>query len=75
MTTNRIMKRVVMAVAAAAAVVLVVLAFRPKPVEVETARAVRGPLQVTVDEDGRHARMTVHARRSHCGPPITNRVS
>lgn len=28
------------------------LALRPEPVEVETARVTRGPLQVTVDEDG-----------------------
>ena len=34
------------------AVVLILLTFRPGPVEVETARSVRGALQVTVDEDG-----------------------
>ena len=31
---------------------LLALAFRPEPLKVETARAERGPLQVTVDEDG-----------------------
>ena len=53
------------------AVVLILLTFRPGPVEVETARAVRGALQVTVDEDGEtraHDRFTLAA-------PITGRLS
>ncbi len=57
---------VVLAVAAAAAI-----AFRPKPIEVEAARAVRGPLQVTIDEDGEtraHDRFTLAA-------PIAGRLS
>ena len=61
---NRIIKRVLMLLAAAGVVALVVLAFRPKPVEVEAARAVKGPLQVTVDEDGEtraHDRFTLAA--------------
>ena len=53
------------------AVVLILLTFRPGPVEVETARSVRGALQVTVDEDGEtraHDRFTLAA-------PITGRLS
>ncbi len=68
---KRIVKRVFMALAAVAAVILVALAFRPKPVEVETARVVKGPLQVTVDEDGEtraHDRFTLAA-------PIAGRLS
>ena len=61
---NRIIKRVLMVVGTASAVSLAVLAFRPKPIEVEAARAVKGPLQVTVDEDGEtraHDRFTLAA--------------
>ena len=68
---NRIIKRVLMVVGTASAVSLAVLAFRPKPIEVEAARAVRGPLQVTVDEDGEtraHDRFTLAA-------PIAGRLS
>jgi HlyD family secretion protein len=39
-------------VVAVAAVVLVVMAFRPAPLEVEAARVVRGPLRVTIDQEG-----------------------
>jgi len=56
---------------AMAAVVLILLTFQPGPVEVETARAVRGALQVTVDEDGEtraHDRFTLAA-------PIAGRLS
>lgn len=68
---NRIIKRVLMALAAAAAIILVALAFRPKPAAVEAARVVKGPLQVTVDEDGEtraHDRFTLAA-------PIAGRLS
>jgi HlyD family secretion protein len=68
---NRIIKRVFMTLAAAAAVIFVALAFRPKPAEVEAARAVKGPLQVTVDEDGEtraHDRFTL-------ATPIAGRLS
>lgn len=44
--------------------VLVIYAFRPKPLPVDTARASRGPLQVTIDEDGQtraHDRFTLTA--------------
>ena len=60
-----------MVTVAMAAVVLILLTFRPGPVEVETARAVRGVLQVTVDEDGEtraHDRFTLAA-------PIAGRLS
>jgi HlyD family secretion protein len=68
---NRIVKRSFMTLASIAAAILIALAFRPKPVQVETARAVKGPLQVTVDEDGEtraHDRFTLAA-------PIGGRLS
>lgn len=68
---NRTIKRVLMTLAAVAAAVLVALAFRPKPVEVDAAGVVKGPLQVTVDEDGEtraHDRFTLAA-------PIAGRLS
>lgn len=55
----------------AAAVVLLVFALRTAPVEVDSARAAVGPLQVTIDEDGEtraHERFTVAA-------PIAGRLS
>src|SRR5579863_3487066 len=68
---KRIIQRVVTVLIAAVAAILVAVAFRPKPVQVETARAVKGPLQVTVDEDGEtraHDRFTLAA-------PIAGRLS
>ena len=68
---NRIIKRVFMTLVAAVTVILIALAFRPKPVEVEATRVVKGPLQVTVDEDGEtraHDRFTLAA-------PIAGRLS
>src|SRR6516164_418069 len=68
---RRIIKRTLMVTLAMGAVVLILLTFRPGPVEVETARSVRGALQVTVDEDGEtraHDRFTLAA-------PITGRLS
>ena len=68
---TRIVKRIVMLLAAVAAAILIALAFRPKPVQVETGRAVKGPLQITVDEDGEtraHDRFTLAA-------PIAGRLS
>src|SRR5215471_15180806 len=68
---HRIIRRVLLALAATAALALVALAFRPKPLQVETARAVKGPLQVTIDEDGEtraHDRFTVAA-------PIAGKLS
>ena len=67
----RIIRRVFLALAAAAAAILVALAFRPKPYQVETARAVKGPMRVTIDEDGEtraHDRFTLAA-------PIAGRLS
>ena len=68
---KRMFKRVVLSAIVIAAAVLVALAFRPKPIEVEAARVVRGPLQVTVDEEGEtraHDRFTLAA-------PIAGRLS
>jgi HlyD family secretion protein len=52
-------------------VALVVIAFLPKPITVETARVTRGPLRVTVDEEGEaraHDRYVVAA-------PIAGRLT
>jgi HlyD family secretion protein len=49
---NRKFKRFLTSMTAVAAAVVAAIAFRPKPTEVEAASAVRGPLQVTIDEDG-----------------------
>ncbi len=68
---TRVLKRIVMILAALAAAILIALAFRPKPIPVETARAVKGSLQVTVDEDGEtraHDRFTLAA-------PVAGRLS
>ena len=68
---NRTTKRIIVALATAGALVLAALAFRPKPVEVEAARVLKGPLQVTVDEDGEtraHDRFTLAA-------PVAGRLS
>ena len=68
---NRTIKRVLMTLVAVAAVILAALAFRPQPVEVDAAGVVKGPLQVTVDEDGEtraHDRFTLAA-------PIAGRLS
>jgi HlyD family secretion protein len=46
-------RRIVWAVLGVLALVGLVLAFRPKPVPVDLAAAARGPLRVTVDEDGK----------------------
>lgn len=68
---KRFLKPLLTTLTAAAAVALLVLAFQPKPVPVESARADRGPLQVTIDEDGEtraHDRFTLAA-------PIAGRLS
>jgi HlyD family secretion protein len=68
---KRIIGRAFLIVVVLAAAVLIGLAFRPKPVAVETGRAVRGLLQVTIDEDGEtraHDRFTLAA-------PIAGRLS
>lgn len=68
---KRIIKRAFMTLASTAAVILIALALRPKPAEVEAGRVVKGPLQITVDEDGEtraHDRFTIAA-------PIAGRLS
>ena len=53
MTAKGWCKRIGLALVAAAAAGLLFYAFRPAPVRVEVARAERGKLQVTVDEEGK----------------------
>jgi HlyD family secretion protein len=68
---NRMAKRIVMALIATVIVILVALAFRPKPSAIELGIVTRGPLQVTVDEDGEtraHDRFTLAA-------PVAGRLS
>ncbi len=68
---SRIVKRIFLVLLAVAGVVLLALAFRPAPVVVETAIVSRGPLQVTLEEDGEtraHDRFTLAA-------PIAGRLS
>ena len=68
---KRFMKRLFVFMAAVAAAVVIAWAFRAKPVEVEAGQMVRGPLQVTIDEDGEtraHDRFTLAA-------PIAGRLS
>jgi HlyD family secretion protein len=48
-----LLKRIIYGVVAAVLVALVVLASRPKPLEVQTSTVSRGPLRLTVDEDGK----------------------
>ncbi|MDH5534255.1 MAG: efflux RND transporter periplasmic adaptor subunit [Betaproteobacteria bacterium] len=49
---KKILVRTLWTAAVIGITVLVVLAFQPQPIKVETARAARGPLVVTVDEEG-----------------------
>lgn len=68
---NRVTKRVFMAVAAIGGVILIALAFRPKPTEVEAGNVTKGPLEITIDEDGEtraHDRFTLAA-------PVAGRLS
>src|SRR5689334_17560456 len=68
---KRILKRTLTALVAAGVLIYAALSFRPKPMEVEAARVVKGPLQVTIDEDGEtrpHDRFTLAA-------PIAGRLS
>jgi HlyD family secretion protein len=69
---NKIIKRsmtVIGGLGLVAALAWVVL--RPEPLTVETARAVRGPLQVTIDEDGQ----TRARDRYTLAAPIAGRLS
>src|SRR6185436_5360882 len=63
--------RIVYYLVALSVVALIVVAFLPSPVKVEAARITRGPLQVTVDEEGEaraHDRFVVAA-------PIAGRLT
>ncbi len=68
---NRKFKRFLTSMTVVAAAVVAAIAFRPKPTEVEAARAVRGPLQVTIDEDGE----TRARDRFTLSAPVAGRVS
>lgn len=60
----KLLRRTLLAVAILAIAVAVVFALRPTPVLVETGRVSRGPMRVTVDEDGEtraHDRFVVAA--------------
>lgn len=63
-------KRIVVALSLLAAAAFTALALRPRPVAVETARAARGPLRVTVDEEG----MTRVRQRYVLGAPVAGRL-
>jgi HlyD family secretion protein len=63
-------KRLVPLLALLAAAALVALLLRPRPVEVDTAPAVRGPLLVTLDEEGE----TRVRHRYLLGAPVAGRL-
>jgi HlyD family secretion protein len=61
---NKTPRRISSVLLIAAAAVLATYAFLPKPLLVDTARAARGPMQITIDEDGQtraHDRFTLTA--------------
>jgi HlyD family secretion protein len=63
--------RIIYYILALSVVVLIVVAFLPSPIKVETARVTKGPLRVTVDEEGEaraHDRFIVAA-------PIAGRLT
>ena len=68
---KRSVKRIVISVATVAGALLVAYAFRPKPMEVEAAPAVIGPMQVSIDEDGE----TRAIDRFTLSAPIAGRLS
>lgn len=49
---RRALKRIIFGAVIAGLVVLIALALRTRPLQVETASVTRGPLEVTIDEDG-----------------------
>ena len=63
-------KRLLLILSLLAAVVFATAALRPQPVTIETARAVRGPLRVTVDEEGE----TRVRQRYVLGAPVAGRL-
>lgn len=50
---KKVLKRILFVIVLSAAAYLVVLSFRPSPIVVETARAVFGSMQTTIDAEGR----------------------
>lgn len=52
MQRNRYRRLAVVSGVTLIAIVLILLALIPSPIEVETARVVRGPLRVTIDQEG-----------------------
>ena len=52
MTPSKSRRLTMAAVVALAAVALIVFALMPSPLEVETGKVVRGPLRVTIDQEG-----------------------
>ena len=65
------LKRLLFLLFAAAVIAAFVYAFRPQPVAVEFAQAVRGPMQVTIDEEGE----TRIRKRFTLSAPVAGRVS
>lgn len=65
------LKRILLLLLAAAGIAALVYAFRPQPVAVEFAEAVRGPLQVTIDEEGE----TRIRKRFVISAPVAGRIS
>jgi len=63
-------QRLVLVLSLLAVVAFTAVALRPQPAAVETAKAVRGPLRVTVDEEGE----TRVRRRYVLGAPIAGRL-
>ena len=63
-------KRVLLVLTLLAAVAFAAVALRPRPVAVEIARAARGPLRVTVDEEGE----TRVRHRYVIGAPVAGRL-
>ena len=52
MQRSKLRRLAVASIMTLAAIALIVLALIPSPIEVETARVVRGPLRVTIDQEG-----------------------
>ena len=50
---NRTVRRLLVLLIAIAVVASIVYAFQPQPIGVDLALVTRGPLQVTIDEDGK----------------------
>lgn len=67
---KRLPKRLALILALFAVAAFAGMALRPQPVTVETARAVRGPLRVTVDEEGE----TRVRYRYVLGAPVAGRL-